>query len=107
MAALGANGPEDEDLGWDTVAWPVHEGQVRRLRQRIFKASKVGDLAAVRNLQKMMLRSLSNTLVSVRQVTQLNAGRATAGVDGQAALTSRARMEADFRIRGQIKHGPP
>jgi hypothetical protein len=29
----------------------------------------------------------------VRQVTQRNAGRATAGVDGQVALTSRARME--------------
>jgi len=29
----------------------------------------------------------------VRQVTQRNAGRATAGVDGQVALTSRARMD--------------
>ena len=87
------NGPEDETLDWDTIVWPVHEENVRRLRRRIFKASKAGDLAMVRNLQKMMLRSWSNTLVSVRQVTQRNAGRATAGVDGQVALTSRARMD--------------
>jgi RNA-directed DNA polymerase len=93
MAALGANGPEDEDLGWDTIVWPVHEEHVRRLRGRIFKASKAGDLAMVRNLQKMMVRSWSNTLISVRQVTQRNAGRATAGVDGQVALASRARMD--------------
>jgi RNA-directed DNA polymerase len=93
MAALGANGPEDETLDWDTIVWPVHEEHVRRLRGRIFKASKAQDLATVRNLQKMMLQSWSNTLVSVRQVTQRNAGRATAGVDGQVALTSRARME--------------
>src|SRR3954454_8977475 len=93
MAALGANGPEGEDLDWDTIVWPVHEDRVRRLRGRIFKASKAQDLAMVRNLQKMMLRSWSNTLLSVRQVTQRNAGRATAGVDGQVALTSRARMD--------------
>ena len=53
----------------------LHEDNVRRLRRRIFKATKAGDLAMVRNLQKMMLRSWSNTLVSVRQVTQRNAGR--------------------------------
>jgi RNA-directed DNA polymerase len=42
--------------------WPVHEENVRRLRQRIFKATKEQDLATVRNLQRMMLRSWSNTL---------------------------------------------
>ncbi|HEX5541029.1 MAG TPA: reverse transcriptase N-terminal domain-containing protein [Micromonospora sp.] len=93
LDTVTVNGPEDEGLDWDTIVWPVHEENVRRLRCRIFKASKAGDLAMVRNLQKMMLRSWSNTLVSVRQVTQCNAGRATAGVDGQAGLTSRARMD--------------
>jgi RNA-directed DNA polymerase len=93
LDTVTVNGPEDEDLDWDAIVWPIHEDRVRRLRGRIFKASKVGDLAMVRNLQKMMLRSWSNTLVSVRQVTQHNAGRATAGVDGQVALTSRARMD--------------
>jgi RNA-directed DNA polymerase len=98
MAALGANGPEDKPLDWDTIVWPVHEEHVRRLRGRIFKASKAQDLAMVRNLQKMMLRSWSNTLLSVRQVTQRNAGRATAGVDGRVALTSRARMDLAVRV---------
>jgi len=84
MAALGVNGPEDETLDWDTIGWPVHEENVRRLRGRIFKASKAQDLATVRNLQKMMLRSWSNTLLSVRQVTQRNAGRGTAGWTGRS-----------------------
>src|SRR3989475_3698511 len=107
MAALGANGPEDESLDWDTIVWPVHEEHVRRLRGRIFKASKAGDLAMVRNLQKMMLRSWSNTLVSVRQVTQRNAGRATAGVDGQVALTSQARAEMAVQVHACIgSHRP-
>ena len=66
-------------------------GQVRRLRQRIFKAAQEQDWPKVRNLQKLMLRSRSNTLVSVRQVTQRNAGRKTAGIDGEVALTSRGQ----------------
>ena len=90
---MTVNGPQDVALDWDAIDWRTHEDNVRRLRGRIFKASKAGDLAMVRNLQKMMLRSWSNTLVSVRQVTQRNAGRSTAGVDGQVALTSRARMD--------------
>ena len=78
------NGPEglppfDGDA-WDRVDWRHHEEQVRRLRGRIFKAVREGDWPAARSLQKLMLRSWSNTLVSVRQVTQRNAGRRTAGI---------------------------
>ena len=91
------NGPEDVP-DWGAVDWRLHEGNVRRLRQRIFKAAQEGDLATVRNLQKLMLRSWSNTLVSVRQATQRNAGRKTAGVDGEVALTSRARMDMAVRV---------
>jgi RNA-directed DNA polymerase len=50
MAGLGVNGPEDVTPTWDAVRWRVHEGSVRRLRQRIFKATQDGDLARVRNL---------------------------------------------------------
>jgi RNA-directed DNA polymerase len=74
MAALGVNGPEDAGLDWDAVGWRAHEDHVRRLRQRIFKAVQDEDWKKVRNLQKLMLRSRSNTLLSVRQVTQHNAG---------------------------------
>ena len=81
------NGPEDELCDWDAVDWRQAEENVRRLRQRIFTASQAGDLKKVRNLQKLMLRSRANTLVSVRRVTELNAGRKTAGVDGEVVLT--------------------
>ena len=91
-AAPKVNGPEDMP-DWDAIDWRAHEGNVRRLRQRIFKAAREQDGAKLRSLQKMMLRSWSNTLVSVRQVTQSNAGRRTAGIDGQVALSSRARAE--------------
>jgi RNA-directed DNA polymerase len=80
------NGPEGEVLDWDAVDWRQAEGDVRRLRQRIFTASKAGDQKKVRNLQKLMLRSHASALVSVRRVTEINAGRKTAGVDGRVVL---------------------
>ncbi len=51
-----------------------------------------------------MLRSRANTLVSVRRVTELNAGRKTAGVDGAVVLLPQAKAElADWVQR---RHEP-
>ena len=106
-AAWHANGPEDAVPGWEALNWPAHENNVRRLRQRIFKAVQDGDLARARNLQKLMLRSWSNTLVSVRRATQRNAGRKTAGIDGEVALTSPARMDMAVRVHRTTRSWRP
>src|SRR5438067_12120418 len=92
MAAL-VNGPEGDALDWGSINWPRIEGEVRRLRQRIFTASQAGDLKKVRNLQRLMLRSRANALVSVRRVTEVNAGRKTAGVDGVVVLLPQIKAE--------------
>ena len=47
------NGPEGDVLDWDAVDWRRAEDDVRRLRRRIFTATQAGDLARVRNLQKL------------------------------------------------------
>src|ERR1035441_9838882 len=104
---MAVNGPEDDILDWNAINWPLHEDNVRRLRGRIFTAAKDGDWPKVRNLQKMMLRSWSNTLVSVRQVTQRNAGRKTAGIDGQVALTSPARMTLAMQAHRTVRSWKP
>ena len=92
------NGPEDATLAWRQIDWRRVEADVRRLRQRIFTASRAGDLAKVRSLQKLMLRSRANTLLSVRRVTERNAGRLTAGVDGEVVLTPEAKTHLVERI---------
>jgi RNA-directed DNA polymerase len=99
MANAMVNGPEDETLDWDAIDWRACEETVRRLRQRIFTASKAGDLGRVRQLQKLMLRSRANTLVSVRRVTERNAGRLTAGVDGEVVLTPEAKAKLAKRVQ--------
>jgi RNA-directed DNA polymerase len=90
---------------WRNVNWAEAEADVRRLRQRIFKAAQDGDAKRLRNLQKLMLRSRHNTVVSIRRVTQLSQGRRTPGVDGKVALSDRDRgqllreLEAAPRFR--------
>jgi len=96
---VAVNGPEDMIRSWDAVDWRACEENVRRLRQRIFTASRAMDLKRVRNLQKLMLRSRSNALLSVRRVSERNAGRLTAGIDGEVALTSKARMDLAARVQ--------
>ena len=109
------NGPEDprpvfpafDGDAWERVDWWRCEEEVRRLRSRIFKAVQERDMATAVDLQKLMLRSWHNTLVSVRQVTQRNTGRKTAGIDGLVALTSQARAEMAVRVHATMGSHQP
>jgi RNA-directed DNA polymerase len=101
LDAATANGPEGDAADWDAIDWARAEDDVRRLRQRIFTASKAGDLKKVRSLQRLMLRSRANALVSVRRVTEVNAGRKTAGVDGRVVLAGRDKAD----LAAWLQHG--
>jgi RNA-directed DNA polymerase len=48
---------------------------------------------------KLMLRSYSNLILSVRRVTQENQGRKTAGIDGRTALTPEKRVKLVNEMR--------
>lgn len=80
------NGPEGAAPDWDAIRWRTVERDVGRLRQRIFAASQEADYRKVRSLQKLMLRSRANALLSVRRVTEVNTGRKTAGIDGRVVV---------------------
>ncbi|MCX4971220.1 group II intron reverse transcriptase/maturase [Streptomyces sp. NBC_00654] len=97
------NGPEGVLQSWHSVDWAKAEGNVRRLRQRIFKAAQQGNLKQVHNLQKLMLRSYSSTLVSVKRVSQLSAGRKTAGIDGVRSLTPQQRYGLATEIHAEAR----
>ncbi len=110
-SAAVVNGPEGATLDTRVQARYVSMRQARenvgRLRQRIFKAAQAGDHKKVRSLQKLMVRSHSNTLVSVERVTEFNAGRATAGVDGQVALTDEDRADLIRRVQREGRFWQP
>lgn len=78
---------------WRAIEWSAAHDTVRTLRRRIYRATERRDWKRVRSLQKLMLRSRANLLLSVRRVTQINRGKSTPGVDARVALTSGERME--------------
>lgn len=91
MRVIDVANETEEPTDWQAVDWQLANRRVRNLRRRIFRASQQGDLRKVRSLQRLMLRSYSNTLVSVRRVTQENAGKQTAGVDEVVVITPQGR----------------
>jgi RNA-directed DNA polymerase len=87
-----ANGPAGRrGTDWNAVDWRQADRIVSNLRGRIFRATQANDLRKVRSLQKLMLRCHSNILLSVRRVTQINAGKNTPGVDKLLVKTPAAR----------------
>lgn len=75
------------------VEWIKIERYVEKLQQRIFNAESQGNHRKVRELQRLLIRSKSALLLSIKQVTQINKGKRTAGVDGYKALTPKERTE--------------
>ncbi len=78
---------------WKTYNWKNARKNVFRLQKRIYKAMRAGDERKVRNLQKLLLKSQSAMMLAIRQVTQLNTGKRTAGVDGKSSLNFNERFE--------------
>ncbi len=87
---IGAPGHRHE---WAAIDWQRARRRVKNLRQRIYRATENAQWNKVRSLTKLMLRSHSNLLVSVRHVTQENQGKRTPGLDGQTALTPTERVQ--------------
>jgi RNA-directed DNA polymerase len=76
---------------WHAIEWKRVYRTVKNLRQRIFRASRNGDLKKVRSLQRLMWRSRANIFESVRRVTQVNHGKDTPGVDHILVTTPEER----------------
>src|SRR5712691_7046051 len=85
-----ANGTEKQ-TNWNAINWRQANRAVRNLRHRIFRATQEGNLKKVHSLQKLMLKSYSNRVVSVRRVAQINTGKHTPGVDKLVLKTPAAR----------------
>jgi RNA-directed DNA polymerase len=84
---------------WDNIQWNKIRRHVRRLQERIFRATRDKDWAKVKNLQKFLVRSHFARLLAVRRVTQENKGKYTPGIDGQIYTTSKQRMELVEEVR--------
>lgn len=80
---------------WKGLSWKKFPKNLFRLQCRVFKAVQVGDKRKARSLQKLILKSRAARLLAIRQVTQLNAGKKTAGVDNKKSLNFDERFELE------------
>ncbi|HEY9768637.1 MAG TPA: reverse transcriptase domain-containing protein [Coleofasciculaceae cyanobacterium] len=65
----------------------------------MYKAIRAEDKQKARSLQKLILRSQAARFLAIRQVTQLNNGKKTAGIDGKLALTFKERFDLEEELR--------
>lgn len=87
---------------WKNLPWKKFRKNLFRLQCRLYKAIRGNDLKRVNNLQKLILKSRSARLLAIRQVTQLNAGKKTSGVDGKKSLTFLERLELDELLKKNV-----
>ena len=83
---------------WKRTPWKKFRKNLFRLQRRLFKAIQAEDNRRARNLQKLILRSFTARLLAVRQISQLNAGKKTAGVDGIKSLNFKQRFALTERL---------
>jgi RNA-directed DNA polymerase len=87
---------------WKSITWKKFQKILFRLQCRLYKAIKVGNKRKARGLQKLILKSQAARLLAIRQVTQLNAGKKTAGVDGKASLNFEERMKLSEQLKTNV-----
>jgi RNA-directed DNA polymerase len=78
---------------WKSLPWKKFRKNLFRLQHRIYKAAKKNDYDSVKRLQTLLLGSKCSKFLAIRQVTQLNAGKKTAGVDGFKSLNPKQRFQ--------------
>ncbi|HEY9906567.1 MAG TPA: reverse transcriptase domain-containing protein, partial [Thermosynechococcaceae cyanobacterium] len=88
---------------WRTIPWKRIQKNVYRLQTRIFKAKRRGHTRQVHRLQKLLMKSRSAKLLSIRRITQDNQGKSTAGVDGikSTAPAQRLALVNSLKLTGQ------
>ena len=77
---------------WRNLNWARIERKVFKLQKRIYQATKNGEKRKAKSLSRILAKSHYAKLLAVRQVSQLNRGKKTAGVDGVKSLTPKQRL---------------
>ncbi len=91
---------------WNTINWRKIQKAVFKLQKRIYRAYVSGNVRKGRRLQKTLINSYYNRLLSVRKVTQDNQGKKTAGVDKVKSLTPKQRFQLTKTLKLEDKAKP-
>lgn len=95
---------EDKNFSelWKNLPWKEFQRDLFRLQQRVYKAVRANNLRKARSLQKLILKSRAARLLAIRQVTQLNAGKKTPGIDKKASLNFKERFQLEVILKENV-----
>ena len=88
---------------WKKLNWKQFQKTLFRLQKRIFKAIREDNKAKAIKLQKLVISSYAARMLAIRQVTQLNTGKKTAGIDGKKSLTFKERFQLEKTLKQNTK----
>ena len=91
---------------WHAIDWQAVNQNVRRLQERIVKATKEGKWNKVKALQRLLTHSFSGKALAVRRVTE-NQGKNTPGVDRVLWNTPQKKLNAMYSLRQRDYHPQP
>ena len=120
LAPFGDAGSLLDSESWVNLPWKRNSAEIYSVcAHRTYKAVRESDTAKARSLQKLIMRSVtarflaaafeweasySKRALAIRQVTQLNNGKKTAGIDGKLALDFKERFELEQKLKTQAKY---
>ncbi|WP_395745423.1 reverse transcriptase domain-containing protein [Prosthecobacter sp.] len=78
---------------WEDLPLEQFKQEVFHLQRRIFGSSQQGNRKKTHRLQKLLLSSFAARCIAVHKVSEINAGRNTAGIDGEKRLTDSQRLQ--------------
>lgn len=90
---------DNHSESWKTLPWKKFRKDLFRLQRRVFKAIREGSKRKAMSLQKLILKSKAARYLAIRQVSQLNAGKKTAGVDGKKSLSFKERFALELVLK--------
>jgi RNA-directed DNA polymerase len=100
------NNVNKNNIIWGDVKWAQVSSRVRKIQCRIYKASLKDDIKRVHWLQKFLINSWDGKLLAVRQVTVLNKGKSTAGVDKMSNLTALQKINLAAELKLDSSSAP-
>jgi len=89
----------DLENEWKSINWKDIKRNVDRIQGKIFLATKNKEWKKLKNLQKLAIKSFHFHLFAVKQITIVNQGKYTAGIDGELCGSIRDRYELLYQLK--------
>ncbi len=94
------------NITWNDIDWSKTQTRVRKIQYRIYRARLEGNFKRLHCLQTYLIASTGAKLLAVRQVTTLNKGKMTPGIDKKILTSPEQKLELVLKLSLDGKSQP-